>query len=57
MSARSNRSAGTSGAAVGEIEAGGIALRQEPVADLEHRDAAIGVDVGEEFGGPRLALS
>ena len=35
--------------AVGEIEAGGVALRDEAVADLEHRDAAVRIDVGEEF--------
>ncbi len=42
--------------AVGEIEAGCVALREEPLADLQHRDAPVGVDPGEELRRPRLAL-
>ena len=41
---------------LGDIIAGGVALRDEPVADLEHRDAPVRVDVGEELRRPRLAL-
>ena len=46
--------------AMGEIPAGSVALGQKAraggVADLEHRDAPVGVHLGEKLGRPRLAL-
>src|SRR6185295_8161411 len=34
----------------------GVALGKIPVAHLQHRDAPVGADVGEELGRARLAL-
>ena len=41
---------------VAKVEAGGIALRDEALADLEHGNAAVRIDADEELGSPRLTL-
>ena len=43
-------------AAIGQVEADGVAFGEEAVAVLKHRDSAVGVDVAQELGRPRLAL-
>src|SRR4030095_16315996 len=43
-------------AAVGEVEADGVAFGQEPVAVLQYRDSAVGIDVPQIFGRAGLAL-
>ena len=47
--------AGDKVAAIGEIAAGGVALGQEIIADLQHRNTAVGVDLAEKGGRARLA--
>ena len=41
---------------VGQEEAGGVAFGKENIAVLKHRDAAVGIDVRQEFRRARLAL-